>query len=230
MATDRDPPADDPDIMAAELAIGLLDGEDRAIALRRVLSEPDFARRVDAWRERLSPFDAAMPEVDTPDRVWRAIDRRLNGERGALVRWRAATAATTALAAALMAALLLRAPANVPATPAAPPAPQFIAQLGAPEVTAMLAVYQDRSGNLIVRPAVVNASKRDVELWIIPKDGKPVSLGLIARDRPSRVALGDKRSLFKLGAILAVSLEPIGGSPTGQPTGPVVATGAISPL
>ncbi|TIW60287.1 MAG: anti-sigma factor, partial [Mesorhizobium sp.] len=29
------------------------------------------------------------------------------------------------------------------------------------------------------------------------------------------------------GAVLAVSVEPIGGSPTGQPTGPVVAAGDL---
>src|ERR1700692_3655656 len=36
--------------------------------------------------------------------------------------------------------------------------------------------------------------------------------------------------LARLGptAALAVSVEPVGGSPTGQPTGPVIAKGAIS--
>ena len=106
--------------------------------------------------------------------------------------------------------------------------PQLIAQLGAPAATALLAVYEDQGGNLIVRPAVVDAKDRDAELWIIPKGGKPVSLGVIARDRPTRVALGTRRPLFARDAILAVSLEPIGGSPTGQPTGPVVAQGIIS--
>jgi anti-sigma-K factor RskA len=31
-------------------------------------------------------------------------------------------------------------------------------------------------------------------------------------------------------AVLAVSLEPEGGSPTGQPTGPVIANGKLAQL
>jgi anti-sigma-K factor RskA len=31
-------------------------------------------------------------------------------------------------------------------------------------------------------------------------------------------------------AVLAVSLEPLGGSPTGQPTGPVIANGKLASL
>lgn len=226
MADDVDPPETDPDILAGELAMGLLDGAERAAALRRLLSDPDFGRRVDAWRERLAPLDAAIPEIAPHGRIWRGIHRQLNGtSRGALIRWRAATATASTLAAILLAAVMLRPPAPLPA-----PAPQLVAQLGAPQATALLAVYEDAAGNLVVRPAVVDAQDRDPELWVIPKGGKPVSLGVIARDRPTHVALGTRRQLLVRDAILAVSLEPIGGSPTGQPTGPVVAQGTISTI
>jgi len=229
MANELDPPQDDPDVLAAELALGVLEGSDRATALRLMLADPAFARRVDVWRERLAPLDDGMPELSPPTGLWRTIEGRLDGDNHkALVRWRAATAATTALAAALLAVIALRSPAP-PSKPAAL-APQLVAQLGAPQATALLAVYEDQTGNLIVRPAVVNARDRDAELWVIPKGGKPVSLGVIARDRPTRVALGARRGLLVRDAILAVSLEPIGGSPTGQPTGPVVAQGAISTI
>jgi anti-sigma-K factor RskA len=33
---------------------------------------------------------------------------------------------------------------------------------------------------------------------------------------------------LKPGATLAVSVEPVGGSPTGQPTGPVILTGKLT--
>lgn len=226
MADDFDPPEADPDILAGEFAIGLLEGSERAAALRLFLSDPGFGRRVEAWRERLAPLDAVIPEITPPGRVWRGIQRGLNGaSRGALIRWRAATATASTLAAILLAAILLRPPVPLPG-----PAPHLVAQLGAPQATALLAVYEDAAGNLVVRPAVVDAQDRDAELWLIPKGGKPISLGVIARDRPTHVALGKRRSLFVRDAILAVSLEPIGGSPTGQPTGPVVAQGAISTI
>jgi len=228
MADELVPPAGDPDCLAAELALGLLDGADRAAALRLMIVDASFAQRVDSWRERLAPLNDAIPELAPPAHLWRSIESRLHdGPRGALIRWRAATAGMTALAAALLAVIVLRSPAPSP-VPTAAPTPKLVAQLGAPQATALLAVYEDQSGNLIVRPAVVDAHDRDAELWVIPKGGRPVSLGVIARDRPTRVALGARRGLLAPDAILAVSLEPIGGSPTGQPTGPVVAQGTIS--
>ena len=35
-------------------------------------------------------------------------------------------------------------------------------------------------------------------------------------------------SLLQQGATIAISVEPPGGSPTGAPTGPVVASGALT--
>jgi anti-sigma-K factor RskA len=83
---------------------------------------------------------------------------------------------------------------------------------------------------MVVVPAmpVAFAAGRAPELWLIPAGGKPISLGMIARDKPVTLAL-DPALLAQLGptAALAVSVEPIGGSPTGQPTGPVIGKGAI---
>ena len=71
----------------------------------------------------------------------------------------------------------------------------------------------------------------DVELWFIIGTNPPVSLGLLPRDPPARFVLTqEQKSLFTEGTVLAVSLEPAGGSPTGPPTGPVVAAGPIGKL
>jgi anti-sigma-K factor RskA len=70
-----------------------------------------------------------------------------------------------------------------------------------------------------------------MELWLIPEGGKPASLGLIAAGQP--VQLNVPQNLLPMvgsGATLAVSLEPLGGSPTGQPTGEVIAHGNLSRL
>ena len=70
-----------------------------------------------------------------------------------------------------------------------------------------------------------------MELWLIPKGEKPHSLGLIDPNRPLKVEV-PKELLDRVNAdaILAVSLEPEGGSPTGQPTGPVIANGKLAQL
>ncbi|MGJ3628226.1 hypothetical protein AB5I41_17070 [Sphingomonas sp. MMS24-JH45] len=66
------PEADTPiDMAAAELALGVLDGDERAAALRRVLAEPDFAREVARWRDYLAALFA-----DWPRRCRRTAARR----------------------------------------------------------------------------------------------------------------------------------------------------------
>jgi anti-sigma-K factor RskA len=90
-----------------------------------------------------------------------------------------------------------------------------------------IAVVDPQSHMIVVTPASVVAAKgRSPELWLIPAGGKPIALGLAAFGRSVRlnpkVEIGDPAR-----AILAMSMEPLGGSPTGQPTGPVVATGAL---
>jgi anti-sigma-K factor RskA len=67
------------------------------------------------------------------------------------------------------------------------------------------------------------------ELWVIPADGKPRSLGTMAGARQSHKQLADALAdLLTQGATIAISVEPPGGSRTGAPTGPVVAAGALS--
>ena len=82
-------------------------------------------------------------------------------------------------------------------------------------------------------PAAYTADATRVpELWLIPADGKPRSLGLLQR-RPRRHRRHPARTLRHLptsDAVLAVSLEPQGGSPTGAPTGPVIAAGKLTAL
>jgi anti-sigma-K factor RskA len=83
----------------------------------------------------------------------------------------------------------------------------------------------------IVPASLVSAEQKAMELWLIPEGEKPHSLGLIDPDKP--VTINVPESLLpkvNSEAILAVSLEPPGGSPTGQPTGPVIANGKLATL
>jgi len=72
---------------------------------------------------------------------------------------------------------------------------------------------------------------QSLELWAIPADGKPISLGVIPAGGKGKVELSDaQKALIGKPIALAVSLEPKGGSPTGQPTGPVLYQGALAAL
>ncbi|MEW5319131.1 MAG: hypothetical protein WDW38_010301 [Sanguina aurantia] len=98
-------------------------------------------------------------------------------------------------------------------------------------VTGWTATMDLDHARIVVVPAspAALADGHAPKLWLIPEGGKPISVGMITRDTPTTIAL-DPSVLAQLGpqAALAVSVEPIGGSPTGQPTGAVIAKGAIS--
>jgi anti-sigma-K factor RskA len=97
--------------------------------------------------------------------------------------------------------------------------------------TGWTATVDLQHGRMVVVPAtpVAFAQGRAPELWLIPAGGKPIAVGMIAHDKPTTITLAPSL-LAQLGptALLAVSVEPIGGSPTGQPTGAVIGKGAIS--
>jgi anti-sigma-K factor RskA len=70
---------------------------------------------------------------------------------------------------------------------------------------------------------------KSYELWMIStNDPTPRSLGVIGTEEFSvRRQLASYDALTINSATYAVSIEPVGGSPTGQPTGPVVYTGKL---
>ena len=85
-----------------------------------------------------------------------------------------------------------------------------------------------RRGELRVAAIDLAPPGKSAQLWLI-KDGTPHSLGLLARSGATRIALPKaERSGMRSGAVLAVSIEPPGGSPKPTPTGPVVASGALA--
>jgi anti-sigma-K factor RskA len=72
-------------------------------------------------------------------------------------------------------------------------------------------------------------SRHAHELWVIPAGGKPRSLGTMGGGKQMHMRLADAiAALMESGATVAISVEPPGGSPTGSPTGPVIASGALT--
>ena len=218
--------------VSAEYALGLLEGGERAEAERRVLSDPRFAQEVDAWRWRFARLAETLPpEPSVPD-LWPAIARRLEGvegERGAVLKlkrsvvlWRAVSAAAAVVAVTLGAALVRPKPTTAPMLTA-----RLAPAAGGP---AQFVVFYDPGRQaLVLTPAAVSVQVgRSPELWLIPTGGKPVALGVATFERTIQMTSTAPPGLES--GVLAVSIEPQGGSPTGQPTGPVVATGQLSSL
>ncbi|MET0371671.1 MAG: anti-sigma factor [Sphingobium sp.] len=217
--------------LAAELALGVLEGAERAEALRLQLLDPGFAEEVRAWEARLAPLHGAWGDVTPHDAVWDAVAARIGGpagDRKALVRWRAGALMSGAIAAGLAAILLWRPPLPRPAGPA----PTAIAQMvGAPDGPLVAARYDPGSARMTVRIAGIEPGRLAPELWVIPAGGAPVSLGGIGNLGTTLVPLSDaQRQLLVEGATLAVTLEPATGMPHAGPSSAPIAAGKISIL
>jgi anti-sigma-K factor RskA len=228
--------------LAAEHALGVLTGRERAEAETRMARDPAFAALVEDWRARLAPLaDGIAPAAASAD-LWDRIERRLPAnDDAALVRrlkfWRGAAVGGLALAAASLAGVVILAnqPPGVVQPPAARPAPLLNASLmpkagGAQPL--FVAAYDPQRKALIVTSLVPpGADPLHVhQLWLLPKEGKPRSLGMVEPGKSTALPLPQGLDpLMAEGAGLAISVEPPGGStnPDG-PSGPIAAQGPLS--
>lgn len=227
--------SDEDDIQAAEHALGLTDASGRAE------SDPAFARAVDTWRARLLPLMGVADRAPPPE-LWARISQALPANEmraeaapAAGNRWRVATFVVSGAAAVLAGLLVLRPDAEIAPPSPAPvattrPTPHVMVAALMPEAgDGMVSItFDDQAGRMTVMPMKMDAGGKSPELWMIPADGKPRSLGVIPDKKAATMLVAPAhRTMLADGVMLAVSLEPAGGSPTGLPTGPVVMKGKM---
>jgi len=223
----------EPGSLAAEYVLGVLDAARRREVETRIARDRAFAREVAEWQTRLAPLVARIEPVEPPLYVWPrvrnavfGVERRSRFDDVSFWRWLTAGAGAVA-AAALVFAFTTR----------TPPAPTVVAPLvaainlddGKP---AFVATIDRARGTMIVMPiAAVIPAEKVPELWLIPPGDKPHSLGVVDIAHPVSITIpAALRDAVTLQAAVAISVEPRGGSPTGQPTGPVIAKGGIASL
>ena len=215
-------------MLAAEYVLGTLEDQDAQEAAHLLATDPAFVDAVHAWEERLLPLAAATPPVEPPASLWTRIEGTAElsepaphaaavvplALRRRLRMWQATAGAALALAAALAGFIVLR-----------PPPSQVAVLAPLAGATPVLLATASPAGELTVRPdaAIAVPPGRDLELWALPDgESRPRSLGVLP-------AAGEKiRARVASGTRLLVSLEPAGGSPTGQPTGPVLYGGRLT--
>jgi anti-sigma-K factor RskA len=218
-----------PEVLAGEYVLGVLSAEERAAFELRMVREPALAGLVEEWQARLLPLDEGLTPIAPTPAVWHRIGRSIQPRRprprtprwNRLAFWRGWALAATAAAFGLLVLLGIE----------RAPAPQLVAVLndnsGRPLWIVSAGSAADR---LVARPlGSPGGEARVPELWLLPRDGRPpISLGVLDRQGNNRRGLAPPaQALLEPGASLAVSLEPVGGSPTGQPTGPVVSSGTL---
>jgi anti-sigma-K factor RskA len=229
--------------LALEQVLGRPSAEDAA-AISALAGDSAFAAEVAGWEDRLAPLAGIVTPVQPGEALWQriatttmqapansnvislesAVAARTAQLSARLRRWRQATGAAGALAAGLALAMVLR-PGALPTGTGQ----QFVGVVNTSGELPPLVVSVDLArGEFTVTPVDLKPrAGKDYELWAVPVNSKPVSLGVVAKaDRRSIEALAQSKWRDPA-LVLAVSVEPTGGSTTGQPTGPVVYTGKL---
>jgi len=228
----------DDDFAAAEYALGALDASERATFAARRLREPELDEAIRAWEARLAPLAEAVPEIEPPYDLLPQIEARIRGapaeappganivalERS-IRQWRAA-----AIAAALVAALLAVGFATREASRGTAPR-EYVAilQKDAASPAFEVTVNLDKQ-ELTVRPVAAQAPPgKAYELWLIDAKLGARSLGVVG-DRSRAASLSGYAPAVVENATFAVTVEPPGGSPTGQPSSAPVFVGKLIPV
>ncbi len=246
---------DDP-MIAAEWALGLLEGEELLAARGKYATDPNFAWRKEWWDDWFAPLSDAMPGAEPGAHVWDGITARISSQQAAVGsaapeppasnvialearvrRWQWMAGLSSAAAALALVWSFALAPSrsadqSQPVNIAA--AAPLVATVPIGETGLRLDVtYIPESEKMLVAAIGLTADGvHDHELWLVPADGSALqSLGVVAPGEVHSMTLPHALAA-KLGdgAKLVLTREPIGGKPEGKDAGPVVAKGAFTPV
>ncbi len=210
------------DLLAAEFVLGTLTGAARRRFARWLAADPFVARRVRGWEERLAGLAFQAVPVTPAPAVWEAIERRIGpAPQG---RWRALAAAVVAVTVIGLGWYLWQ------GQPVAPPQAQALIADATGQALWQVAFAADgEQVEVTVIGDFRHPDSRSLELWALPPEAAPVSLGLMPAQGSKRLAIDDRqRAALGIAANVAVSDEPFGGSPTGAPTGAVLFVAALA--
>ena len=222
--------------LVAEYVLGLLSSSEHARVGNLIDNDQNLRAERDFWVSRFASLNDEFSETAVPPHVYSAISARVFGDASArapisfwenLMVWRSIAGGALAVAVAAVGFNLAQ-----PQPDAGALATQLVAALQGEGSNVQFVALYDGSGN--VRLTALSGDDvpgSDYELWAIQGGNAPVSMGVIPVTERSAITLSpDVLKGFGAGSVLAISLEPDGGSPTGAPTGPVVASGVATAI
>ncbi len=230
---------DDIDGLAAEYVLGTLTREERQSVAERRAADKALDRAIDAWERRLAPMVETVSPLAPSSNLYNKIRAQIGLSQHVVslkareqlltrraARWRNAFVGATAVAASLVGVLGYREMVD------RKEATQYVAVLDSGNDMPAFLLTVDTKTNMAVITAVNPPAQSDktYQVWMVSdKMPKPKSLGLVNKPGEMQMMPMESRSEMDLlmNASFAVSVEPMGGSPTGAPSGPVMFTGKL---
>ena len=209
------------DALAVNYVLGGMHGQARMRFQRLIATDSVVRSAVWRWEQHLNPLAASLPATKPRAELWHRIQRRLGWlapepvvNRNTRPLWFSLAAAACVMLAVVFIQPMLTTPLKTE-----------VAIIQTTEAKALwLVSRQEQQLVLKATAAVTAATENDYQLWMLPADGQPpVSLGILPQQGEPTLQWPSAAVGIDIAA-LAVSFEPLGGSPTGQPTGPVLFT------
>lgn len=213
------------DASVGEYALGVMPHAERLRFTADLQTNRALQARVSAWDENFAPMTDELVDLAPPPVIFSKIEARLFPSLKPvslfqrLGFWQAATALGFAsLAVVVVLPRLATAPVE--------PAPMVAVIQG--ETLLVSARYNVADNMLMIaRKRGTVGANENLELWLIAAGSPPVSIGLLQPGETTSITLSDALKPLILGSTLAITNEPVGGSPTGQPTGTILGTGTV---
>ena len=207
------------DALAGQYVLGTLRGLARKRFQRLLLNSNQAREETIMWEQNLNNLASAITPQTPRDDVWINILQRIENQKQPTKTvihtkpaiWRTWSFVATA-ACIVLAFLIIQPSTNVVQT-------QQIALVQNQDKQSLWFIDVSEQGlSIKASSQLVAQTNKDYELWMILKgQDAPISLGLLPK-QGSKILLKDNRFNASDIALLAVSLEPIGGSPNGSPT------------
>jgi anti-sigma-K factor RskA len=243
----------DPDLLAGEFVLGVLEDMERADVEKRAAEDPAFAAAIRLWELRLGPLHELVLPVEPPNPVWPSVVERLDSvpqperrQRRALAkavaavseatgpdaaalgqrlrRWRATAILAGALALSLVGFFLSQVLREVT------PGPRLVGLLQPEGQAATIGITVDlRTRTVTVRPSAPPPAGRSYEVWLVV--GEPPTPFVLGRARGEAVLRASV--LARVGdnqlrdATLGAVVVPTDSTPTSEPSGPFTLTGRL---
>ena len=216
--------------LVAEYVLGVLGPAEHARVEALIASSPALQAEREFWSARFAALDNEFAEEAAPAHVLERVETRLFGKAktasfwDSLALWRGITAGALAVAVAAIGFNLMQPSPSVTTLTT-----QLVAALEAEgSDVRFLALYDGAGAVRLTALSGEVPSDRDLELWAIQDEQDPISMGVIPVNERSVVELSEQvQAGWGEGSVLAITLEPKGGSPEGKATGPIVALGEV---
>lgn len=211
--------------LAARYVIGSLRGNARRKFIKLQMQYPKLRDEVIFWEQHLNELTQRIPLTPAPKTAWPKIQQRLGWQTTQQSKtnktpWFAWLSSVTAaiLLTIIVQQTLITQPQTVPST-------DRIAVIQNEKARTLWLIEQRDNALYVAATGNVDPiANEDYQLWMLPANGEaPISLGLLPQQGQRTLQVPANIDLAQVAA-LAVSREPLGGSPEAVPTGPVVFT------